>query len=102
MPLPTCRQIIRFLNIGSDNPITAREIAEHFDASDGGVEVPIRDVIRQAIEEGGLIGSNNHGFFLINTQEEYNNYLESLRSRQRGISNRIKNLQNNWRNRLYG
>ena len=99
MPLPTCRQIIKFLNIESDNPIIAREIAEHFDASVGAGEVPIRDVIRQAIEEGGLIGSNNHGFFLINTQEEYNNYLESLCSRQRGILNCIKNLQNNWRNR---
>lgn len=99
MPLPSRQQIIRFLRRGSNNPITAREIAEHFNVSDEGVEVPIRDVIRQAIEDGELIGSNNRGFFLINTQQEYETYLESLRSRQRGIANRIRNLQNNWRNR---
>jgi hypothetical protein len=99
MPLPSQQQIIRFLRRGSNNPITAREIAQHFDVSDGGVEVPVRGVIRQAIEEGELIGSNNRGFFLINSQEEYDDYLESLRGRQRGISTRIRNLQNNWRNR---
>jgi len=102
MPLPTRQQLIRFLNIGSGNTITAREIAEHFVVSDGAVEVPIRGVIRQAIEDGELIGSNNHGFFIIETQEEYDNYLESLHSRRRGISDRIRNLRNNWRNRQNG
>jgi len=97
--MPNNQQLIRFLRRGQNNPITAREIAEHFDVSDRGVEVPIRDVIRQAIADGELIGSNNHGFFLIDKEEEYENYLKSLRSRQRGISKRIRNLQNNWRNR---
>ncbi|QQS35347.1 MAG: hypothetical protein IPM56_13990 [Ignavibacteriales bacterium] len=99
MPLPTIRQLVRFLPRGSNNPITAREIAEHFNVSDEGVEVPIRAVIRTAIEEGELIGSNTNGFFRITTQDEYDSYLESLRRRQRGIGARIRNLQNNWENR---
>lgn len=99
MPLPTIRQLVKFLRRGSNNPITAREIAEHFNVSDGGVEVPIRAVIRRAIEGGELIGSNNNGFFRINTQDEYEEYLESLRGRKRGIDRRIRNLQNNWENR---
>ncbi len=99
MPMPTQHQLIRFLKRGSNNSITAREIALHFGISDGGVEVPIRDVIRQAIGDGQLIGSNNRGFFLIDSEEEYNTYLESLQNRQRGIGKRIRNLRQNWRNR---
>ncbi len=99
MPLPTKRQLIRFLRRGSDNARTEREIALHFGVSDNGVEVPIRDVICHAIQERELIGSNNHGFYIIQNEGEYNKYLESLRNRQRGIENRIRNLMQNWRNR---
>ena len=99
MPIPTIAQLVAFLQTGKRNATTAREIAEHFDISDGGVEVPIRDVIRTAIENGELIASTNQGFFLIANEEEYLEYIDSLESRRDEIANRINNLSNNWNNR---
>ena len=82
--------------------ITAQKIAEHFErtnhviVSDGGVEVPIRNVIRDAIRRGRLIGSCNKGFYAINTIVELETYLNSLQSRAEAIIDRRKNLINNW------
>tara|TARA_B100001989_G_C24335631_1_gene362328 strand:+ start:266 stop:577 length:312 start_codon:yes stop_codon:yes gene_type:complete len=99
MPIPTIAQLVAFLQTGKRNAITAREIAEHFNISDGGVEVQTRDVIRMAIENGELIASTNQGFFLIENEEEYEEYIDSLESRRDEIANRITNLRNNWNNR---
>jgi hypothetical protein len=99
MPIPSIPQLVAFLQTGKQNATTAREIADHFNISDGGVEVPIRDVIRSAIENGELIGSTNQGFFLIDDETEYLEYIRSLESRREEIGNRINNLTNNWNNR---
>ncbi|PKP44286.1 MAG: hypothetical protein CVT95_11175 [Bacteroidetes bacterium HGW-Bacteroidetes-12] len=99
MPIPSISQIVAFLQTGKHNAITAREIAEHFNISDGGVEVAIRDVIRGAIGNGELIGSTNQGFFLIADESDYLEYIRSLESRRDEIGNRINHLTNNWTNR---
>ena len=99
MPTPSITQLVSFLQNGKENAITAREIAEHFNISDGGVEVPIRDVIRDAIASGYMIGSTSQGFFLIENEVEYLEYISSLESRRDEIANRINNLRNNWENR---
>lgn len=99
MPIPTIVQLVAFLQVGKQNAITAREIAEHFNISDGGVEVPLRDAIRAAIENGELIGSTNQGFFIIADENEFIEYIRSLESRRDEIGNRITHLNNNWNNR---
>lgn len=99
MPIPTTAQLVAFLQVGKQNAITAREIAEHFNISDGGAEVPIRDTIRTAIENGELIGSTNQGFFIIADEDEYLEYIRSLESRRDEIGNRIAHLTHNWNNR---
>jgi hypothetical protein len=60
--MATVAQLINYLRanncIGSGSPITARDSATHFGISDGGVEVEMRDVIREAIIQSELIGQS--------------------------------------------
>ncbi|HYM94279.1 MAG TPA: hypothetical protein VET23_09085 [Chitinophagaceae bacterium] len=96
MPLPTRRQLINYLSRGRNHSRTAREVATHFGVSDGGVEVLIRNVIREAIQDGELIGSHSRGFYVIDDQTDFERYLRSLESRRRKIAQRINNLRKNW------
>lgn len=78
------------------NPITAKDLAIHFGISDGEEEVEIRNVIREAIAQNELIGSNNRGFYLIGTLSELEENLDSLESRARNILQRRRNMMNSW------
>lgn len=100
--MATIAQIMQYMrannHIGRSNPITAYLLANHFNISDNGVEVGIRNIIRDAINNGELIGSNNKGFFLIDSINDLDYYLNSLESRAHGIINRRNNLIRNWNN----
>jgi hypothetical protein len=51
----TVNRLIQYLtannNIGRQNPITAGNLANHFGISDGGVQVEMINVIRDAIDQ---------------------------------------------------
>ena len=100
--MPTVQQLINYLRdnnyIGRRNPITARNLAQHFNISDDGVEVPMRRIIREAIEQGQLIGSYNRGFYIIDNLQEIEHNLNSLQSRTEKILQRRRNLLNDWNN----
>lgn len=84
--MPTIQQLVQYLrirnHIGRANPITATDLAVHFGISDGGVEVEMREIIREAIAQNELIGSNSRGFYLIGTLPELEENLDSLQSRE--------------------
>ncbi len=84
--------------IGSQKSITAKELASHFGISDDDVEVEMRDIIRDAIDQGYLIGSHNKGFYIIDSLDDIENNLNSLRSRAEKILLRRRNMLNNWNN----
>jgi len=96
------QQLIQYLrnnnHIGSASPITAGDLARHFGISDGGVEVEMRDVIREAIAQNELIGSHSRGFYLIGTLAELEENLDSLQSRAVNILLRRRNMMTNWNN----
>lgn len=98
----TVAQLIHFLrinnNIGSGSPITAGKLARHFRISDSGVEVQMRNVIREAIANNELIGSHSRGFYLIRTLAELERNLDSLQSRAENILLRRRNMMTNWNN----
>lgn len=100
--MPTIQQLIQFLqtnnHIGSANPITATDLANHFGISDGGVEVEMRNIIRDAIAQNELIGSHNRGFYIIGTLTELEENLDSLQSRAENILQRRRNMMANWNN----
>ena len=101
--MATVNQLIQYLtannNIGRQNPITAGNLAIHFGISDGGVQVEMRNVIRNAIKQGHLIGSCNRGFYLINSLPEVEHNLNSLRSRAKNILVRRRNILKSWNDR---
>ena len=96
MALPSRQQLMSYLHRGRNNALTARQIALHFRCSDGGVEVPIRGVIREAIQDGELIGSHNRGFYIIDDEQDFRRYIRSLESRRNKIATRASNLRRNW------
>lgn len=100
--MPTVQQLIQYLrnnnHNGSGSPITAGDLARHFGISDGGVEVEMRDVIRDAISQNELIGSHSRGFYLIGTLAELEENLDSLQSRAENILLRRRNMMNTWNN----
>ena len=63
--MATVHQLLQYLTannyIGRQNPITASNLAIHFKISDGGVQVEMRNIIRDAINQEYLIGSCNRG-----------------------------------------
>jgi len=83
-------------NIGRQNPITAGDLANYSGISDGSVQVEMRNVIRDAIGQGYLIGSCNRGFYFINSLNEIEHNLNSLRSRSENILTRRRNMLNIW------
>lgn len=99
--MPTVHQLMHYLrsnNISIALPITARDLATHFGISDGGTEVPMRSVIRDAIFQNQLIGSNNRGYYLIGTLSELEENLDSLQSRAEGDLQRRTNMMTSWNN----
>jgi len=100
--MPTIQQLIQYMRannfIGSSNPVTAGDLANHFGISDGGVQVEMRNVIRDAIANGELIGSHSRGFYLIGTLAELEENLDSLQSRAENILLRRRNMMTSWNN----
>ena len=76
-------------------PITAKHIASATGITELDDTCPkVREVIRQLINDGHCIGSNSKGYFLIQTGQECQRYLNSLMKRQIGISRRIEAVYN--------
>lgn len=100
--MATVQQLIQYLrsnnHIGSGSPVTAGDLARHFGISDGGVEVEMRDVIRDAISQNELIGSHSRGFYMIGNLGELEENLDSLQSRAENILLRRRNMLNSWNN----
>ncbi len=98
----TANQFIRCLTdnsyVGRRNSITARNLSIHFGISDGRAEVEMRNVIRNAINQEYLIGSCNRGFYMIDSLDEIECNLNSLKSRAENILLRRRNLLRNWNN----
>jgi len=92
-------QFLRNSNhVGKLRTIIARDLALHFNISDNGTKVPIRKVITNAISQGELIGSCNKGYYIMDSLDEIEHNLNSLRSRAENILLRRRNMLNNWNN----
>ena len=67
---------------GADNPITSREINEEFDLDNIGSFPSTRALIRELVLEDGIpIAGSSQGYFVIQTEEELENYKDNLESR---------------------
>lgn len=78
------------------HPITAANLATAVGLSPAPNQEDLRELIRQAINSGYFIGSNNRGYFIIRTVAELDEVLDSLQRRAQGICDRRNELLNSW------
>ena len=79
---------------GADNPITSREINEEFDLDNIGSFPSTRALVRELVlEEGIPIAGSSQGYFVIETEEELQDYKDNLESRIMNITERRYAIQ---------
>jgi hypothetical protein len=84
-------RINNLLKNGQAGCFTAHELAEHACINEMSESCPItRDLIRDMIDEGYLIGSNSKGYFIMTSAKEVQVCLNGLLKRSMGISRRIQ------------
>ena len=98
------RRILDYLNnnaVGYANRKSSTEIRDALNLDSGGpTNEHVRDLIRDMIfNHGCLIGSDNRGYWVIETKQELQNVIDSLNSRAEEINERAVALRNNWKNR---
>ena len=97
------REIVKELLLdhkGSDNPISSREISEELDKEEVGSFPETRMMIREIMIEDEIpIASSNAGYYVIEAEEELQDYVDQLESRILGMTERKMHIQqaaNNW------
>ena len=99
MPTFTPEEINALLNALSnrkEEAIKAPRLAQILGYSSRPNQERLRALIRQAIEEGHLIGSYRKGYWLIIRLDELNELLDSLEHRAQGTCLRRNHLLNAW------
>jgi chromosome segregation and condensation protein ScpB len=77
----------------SEAPVKVRRLARIMNIKESSGSCPTtRKLIREAIKAGHAIGSNNSGYFMIETEKEMQRYLNSLMRRQIKMSQRIDDV----------
>lgn len=77
---------------GKNNAITSGKIATALGIPDNDTVATTRSLITKLIREGLPIGAHDNGYFLIENQEELNEYIRKLNDRIYGIYDRINRL----------
>lgn len=74
---------------GADNPISSREIDDELGLDSVGSFPNTRAVIRELLLEDQIpIASSSNGYYIIETEDELAEYIESLESRMLSIADR--------------
>lgn len=82
---------------GATNPITAAEIADRLGIKNGLGSREAREFIKSKIEDLYLpIGAHEGGYYIIETEEELNAYLENLQGRYKSIAARMAMVKENY------
>lgn len=95
-PRSEITRLVANLPTGKATAINAHDLATILGYSSAPNQEELRALIRQAIDEGELIGSNNSGYWLINSRIEIEDVLNSLEQRAQGVCDRRNNLLNTW------
>ena len=84
------------LKIGEPNAINASDLAELMGLNPNPNQEDLRAIIREAIDNGELIGSSKNGYWKIGTVKELDDVLDSLERCAIGVCERRNNLLQNW------
>jgi len=81
-------------HVGESNAIFAEDIACLVLGGDAVTSPTMRRIIKQCIEDLGLpIASSQRGYFLIETVDEFEEYMDNLELRKEGITKRMEVVQ---------
>ncbi|MDS0261893.1 hypothetical protein NDI56_21030 [Haloarcula sp. S1CR25-12] len=79
---------------GADSPISSREISERLEENEVGSFPKTRMMIREIMLEDQIpIASSNNGYYVIESEEELQDYIDQLENRILGISERKFGVQ---------
>lgn len=84
------------LPLGKANSINAPDLARQLGYSSTPNQEELRALIRQAINQGELIGSSRSGYWIMDSITEVEKVLNSLEQRAQGNCNRRNSLLNSW------
>jgi hypothetical protein len=95
------QDLINVLNDGKVNARHASELEVALNMDVGHTQEPTRGLIREAVIENEFpIGSiPRTGYFLINTEEEYQETIDDLKARAQGLQRRIEAITRGWERR---
>jgi len=82
---------------GPDEAITSSELSELLDTADSEGNPKTREAIRVLMEERRIpIAADNNGYYLIETSEQLEKYLDTLEARKNGIEQRRQLVTTAW------
>lgn len=77
-------------HVGKENALNASEIAERVGIDEGDTYSRTRRYLTEILEDGvPLASSPHHGYWVVENQDELDNYVGALGRRARRIDNRI-------------
>lgn len=94
--MATFEDLMGALRKGKRNAIQAADLARVLGFSPEPNQDDLRDFIRDAINNGALIGSSKKGYWEIDTLDELNTVIDSLESRAQGVCDRRNALLGTW------
>ena len=83
---------------GKANAIKSKTIALRVGIKEDDTHIGTRSLITKLVKEGLPIGACDNGYFLLETQEEVDEYGQLLNGRMLEIYDRIIRMQNNFNN----
>lgn len=97
--MATFDDLMAALRKGKRNAIQAADLARVLGFSPEPNQEDLRDFIRDAINNGALIGSSKKGYWEIDSLDELNTVVDSLESRAQGVCDRRNALLDTWNGR---
>lgn len=85
-------------HIGKKKAITSAQIAQILGIDEDDTHAATRDLLLQAAEKYELpLVANNNGYYLIDNETEYEEYIDSLNRRIEGINRRKDIISRNYK-----
>ena len=81
---------------GKDEAITSSKILDKIGLADENGNPNIRSIITELIQDGEPIAASTKGYYYIDSQQELDEYKQTLHERKAGIQARIDNVENAW------
>ena len=76
-------------HVGKENPITSAQVASFLKIEEDDTHAKTRALIRECVQKYDLpLAAGNRGYYIITSQNEYNEYIANLDSRIAGIEER--------------